>query len=83
MIDIPKDVQVATARYTKPGPIQHKTYRPKVKADRAQIEQVVDMLAAAERPVLYTGGGIINSGRRRHSCCANLPGSAVPRSPRR
>ncbi|MGW8191048.1 acetolactate synthase 3 large subunit [Sphingomonas hankookensis] len=62
VIDIPKDVQVATASYTKPGPIQHKTYRPKVKADRAQIEQVVDMLAAAERPVLYTGGGIINSG---------------------
>ncbi|KQM98124.1 acetolactate synthase 3 large subunit [Sphingomonas sp. Leaf25] len=62
VVDIPKDVQVATARYTKPGPIQHKTYRPKVKADRAQIEQVVDMLAAAERPVFYTGGGIINSG---------------------
>lgn len=62
VIDIPKDVQVATARYTKPGPIQHKTYRPKVKADRAGIEQAVDMLAAAERPVLYTGGGIINSG---------------------
>ncbi|MFD1033368.1 acetolactate synthase 3 large subunit [Sphingomonas hankookensis] len=62
VIDIPKDVQVATARYTKPGLIQHKTYRPKVKADRAAIEQAVDMLAAAERPVLYTGGGIINSG---------------------
>ncbi len=62
VVDIPKDVQVATARYTKPGPIQHKTYRPKVKADRAQIEQVVDMLAAAERPIFYTGGGIINSG---------------------
>ncbi|MGN5373975.1 MAG: acetolactate synthase 3 large subunit [Sphingomonas hengshuiensis] len=62
VVDIPKDVQVATARYTRPGPIQHKTYRPKVKADRAAIEQVVDMLAAAERPVLYTGGGIINSG---------------------
>jgi len=62
VVDIPKDVQVATARYTKPGPIQHKTYRPQLKADRAAIEQVVDMLAAAERPVLYTGGGIINSG---------------------
>ncbi len=62
VVDIPKDVQVATARYVKPGPIQHKTYRPQVKADRAAIEQVVDMLAAAERPVLYTGGGIINSG---------------------
>ena len=62
VIDIPKDVQVATAKYTKPGPIQHKTYRPQIKADPAVIEQLVDMLAAAERPILYTGGGIINSG---------------------
>jgi acetolactate synthase-1/2/3 large subunit len=62
VVDIPKDVQVATARYAKPGPIQHKTYRPQVKADQSQIAQLVDMLAAAERPILYTGGGIINSG---------------------
>jgi acetolactate synthase-1/2/3 large subunit len=62
VVDIPKDVQVATAKYTKPGPIQHKTYRPQVKPDLPAIEQVVDMLAAAERPVLYTGGGVINAG---------------------
>jgi acetolactate synthase-1/2/3 large subunit len=62
VIDIPKNVQVATAVYSKPGPIQHKTYRPALKADRAAIEQAVDMIAAAERPVLYTGGGVINSG---------------------
>ncbi|QQV79006.1 acetolactate synthase 3 large subunit [Sphingomonas aliaeris] len=62
VVDIPKDVQVATARYTKPGPIKHKTYRPQIKADPSLIEQAVDMLAAAERPIFYTGGGIINSG---------------------
>ncbi len=62
VVDIPKDVQVATARYARPGPIQHKTYRPQMKAPQTQIEQVVDMLAAAERPILYTGGGIVNSG---------------------
>lgn len=62
VIDIPKDVQIATARYAKPGPIQHKTYRPQVKADKALIEAAVEMLAAAERPVFYTGGGVINSG---------------------
>src|ERR1700748_3791555 len=43
VVDIPKDVQVATAKYTKPGPIKHKTYRPQIKADPAAIEQVVDM----------------------------------------
>lgn len=62
VIDIPKDVQIATARYNKPGPIQHKTYRPQVKADKALIETAVEMLAAAERPIFYTGGGVINSG---------------------
>ncbi|AJP74467.1 acetolactate synthase 3 large subunit [Sphingomonas hengshuiensis] len=62
VIDIPKDVQVATARYQAPGPIQHKTYRPQTQPDAAKIQEAVDMLAAAERPVFYTGGGIINSG---------------------
>jgi acetolactate synthase-1/2/3 large subunit len=62
VVDIPKDVQIATAAYAKPGPIQHKTYRPQIKADRALIERAVDLIAAAERPIFYTGGGIINSG---------------------
>ena len=64
VVDIPKDVQVARARYRRPGPIQHKTYRPKLKGDLPSIESAVEMLAAAERPILYTGGGIINSGPR-------------------
>ncbi|MFQ3596524.1 MAG: biosynthetic-type acetolactate synthase large subunit, partial [Sphingomonadaceae bacterium] len=62
VIDLPKDVQVARARYERPGPIRHKTYRPKLKGDLAAIEAAVEMLGSAERPILYTGGGIINSG---------------------
>ena len=65
VVDLPKNVQVAAATYRRPEaavPVQHKTYRPKLKPDRAAIEAAVDMLAAAERPVLYTGGGIINAG---------------------
>lgn len=62
VIDIPKDVQVATAPYARPEPIDHPSYRPQVKADPRLIESAVEMLMAAERPILYTGGGIINSG---------------------
>ncbi|MBC7042190.1 acetolactate synthase 3 large subunit, partial [Salmonella enterica subsp. enterica serovar Enteritidis] len=58
----PKDVQVATARRGENAPISHKTYRPQVEPDAAAIEKAVDMLAAAERPIFYTGGGVINSG---------------------
>jgi len=62
VVDIPKDVQVATAPYKKPGTINHASYRPQVKGDIKLIEAAVEMIAAAERPILYTGGGIINSG---------------------
>jgi acetolactate synthase I/II/III large subunit len=62
VIDVPKDVQVAKARYDRPGMIAHKTYRPVIKGDLAAIEAAIAMIAAAERPIFYTGGGIINSG---------------------
>jgi acetolactate synthase I/II/III large subunit len=62
VIDIPKDVQVATAPYARPEAKEHPSYRPQMKADPALIAQAVAMIAAAEQPVFYTGGGIINSG---------------------
>jgi acetolactate synthase-1/2/3 large subunit len=62
VIDIPKDVQFAIGAYIGPHKIQHKTYKPKLEADPEKIEQAVAMMAAARRPVFYTGGGIINSG---------------------
>ena len=62
VVDLPKDVQVARAKYVRPGRIEHKTYKPQVKGDLASIEAAIAMIAAAERPILYTGGGIINAG---------------------
>ncbi len=62
VVDIPKNVQVATARYEKPAQTAHKTYRPRTAPKPDAIAEAVAMLAAAERPILYTGGGIINSG---------------------
>src|SRR5690606_5004998 len=62
VVDIPKNVQVATAPYQKPEAFEHASYRPQIKADAKAIDTAVEMLAAAERPILYTGGGVINSG---------------------
>jgi len=62
VIDIPKDVQVATGIYRKSGPIAHKAYVPRDKPDPKLIETAVEMIAVAERPIFYTGGGIINAG---------------------
>jgi acetolactate synthase-1/2/3 large subunit len=63
VVDIPKDVQFAKGNYFKPKEFQHKGYRPKLKGDPDKIKEAVEMMAAAKRPLFYTGGGVINSGR--------------------
>ena len=62
VVDIPKDIQFATGRYTGPQNVAHKTYNPRVKGDMDAIRAAVEMMANAKRPVFYTGGGVINSG---------------------
>ncbi len=62
VVDIPKDVQFAKGRYVGPANIEHKTYRPRVKGDPVAIEAAVALLLQARRPLIYSGGGVINSG---------------------
>ena len=62
VVDIPKDVQFATGKYVGPKNIEHKTYRPRVKPEQEAIRAAVELIAKAKRPLLYTGGGVINSG---------------------
>jgi acetolactate synthase-1/2/3 large subunit len=62
VIDIPKDVQVATATYERPVGNPHPSYKPQIEPDQTAIADAVRMIMEAERPILYTGGGVINSG---------------------
>ncbi|NMN03735.1 MULTISPECIES: biosynthetic-type acetolactate synthase large subunit [Sphingomonadaceae] len=62
VIDIPKDVQIASTRWTGQAPQVRNRYTPQVEAPADAVAQAVAMLAAAKAPVLYTGGGVINSG---------------------
>ncbi|HXE70134.1 MAG TPA: acetolactate synthase 3 large subunit [Hyphomicrobiaceae bacterium] len=62
VVDIPKDVQFAIGTYTGPKDVKHKTYQPRLRGDARAIAQAVDLMAQAKRPVLYSGGGVINSG---------------------
>ncbi|THD79188.1 MAG: acetolactate synthase 3 large subunit [Phenylobacterium sp.] len=65
VIDIPKDVQFAKARYQGPDEVKHAhNYRPRTKGDPSRIAEAAALIAGARRPILYTGGGVINSGPR-------------------
>ncbi|KRS17912.1 acetolactate synthase 3 large subunit [Roseovarius indicus] len=62
LVDIPKDVQFASAEYTPPQKAKTSHYQPQVKGDMEAITELVEALEEAERPIFYTGGGVINSG---------------------
>ena len=62
LVDIPKDVQFASGTYTEKAKAKVSHYQPQVKGDMDTITQLVEAIETAERPIFYTGGGVINSG---------------------
>ncbi len=68
VIDLPKDVVMTPGTYeTAPRGIKrkkHKTYNPRTVPSESSIEQAVALMLGAKRPLLYTGGGVINAGPR-------------------
>jgi acetolactate synthase-1/2/3 large subunit len=63
VIDIPKDIQFASGSYV--GPADAKAghnYHPRVAGDPGRIAEACALIAGAQRPILYTGGGVINAG---------------------
>lgn len=62
VVDVPKDVQFATGTYYPPSAVDLSGYSPKTNGDIESIKAAVELMAAAQKPVIYTGGGVINSG---------------------
>jgi acetolactate synthase-1/2/3 large subunit len=72
VIDIPKNVQFARGPYVGPGAIEHRTYRPRTVPVDHRIEEAVALMAKAERPIIYSGGGVINSGPKASEALREL-----------
>ena len=63
VVDVPKDVQFATGMYYPPEAFDQKAYSPKTQGDIEQIKAAIELMASAKQPVIYSGGGVINSGQ--------------------
>ena len=72
LIDVPKDVQFATALYSSLENLPTQRYAPKLAGDTEAIEAMVVFMETAERPVFYTGGGVINSGPKASALLREL-----------
>ncbi|MGI9461033.1 MAG: acetolactate synthase 3 large subunit [Alphaproteobacteria bacterium] len=62
LIDIPKDVQFAATDYKSFKDKPHPSYQPQTKPDGHKIKKLAEILWAAKKPIIYGGGGLINSG---------------------
>ena len=59
VVDIPKDVTAHRTEYHYPKKVAMRSYNPVVKGHGGQIKRAVDLMLAAKRPMVYTGGGVI------------------------
>src|SRR5450830_267211 len=59
LVDIPKDISMHKHVFSYPKEIEMRSYRPVDKGHSGQIRKAVQLLLAAERPMIYTGGGVI------------------------
>ena len=61
LVDLPKDVSVSKVDYKAPKKVKLKSYNPTYKPNVRQLHQVVKMIKAAKKPVIFAGGGVILS----------------------
>jgi acetolactate synthase I/II/III large subunit len=59
VVDIPKDVTAHRTNYVWPESVSLRSYNPVVKGHSGQIRRAVKLMASAERPMVYTGGGVV------------------------
>ncbi len=59
VVDIPKDVTTATCEFAYPESVSMRSYNPVKKGHAGQIKKAVQLLLEAERPMVYSGGGVV------------------------
>ncbi|MGE0859001.1 MAG: acetolactate synthase 3 large subunit [Gammaproteobacteria bacterium] len=59
VVDIPKDVTANVTEYHYPESVDVRSYRPNLKGHPGQIKRAAQLLLTAQRPMIYTGGGVV------------------------
>ena len=62
LVDIPKDVQFAKVKYSKPKKEKNLNGKIQNRFNQKDIDQLINLMSKATKPIFYTGGGVINSG---------------------
>jgi acetolactate synthase-1/2/3 large subunit len=61
LVDIPKNISSGKTVYTPPGKVKLKSYNPTYEPNLRQLEKAFELIKAAERPMIFAGGGVVLS----------------------
>ncbi|NYE56395.1 biosynthetic-type acetolactate synthase large subunit [Carboxydothermus ferrireducens] len=65
LIDIPKDVSAAKARYEFPEKVELPGYKPVLTPGEEEVNKAIALINSSERPLIFTGGGTVNAGAEK------------------
>ena len=68
LVDVPSDVAADTVVFSYPEKVNIPSYRPTYKGNAKQVRAAAKLIGASKRPVLYVGGGVVNSGASEAVC---------------
>jgi acetolactate synthase-1/2/3 large subunit len=72
LVDIPKDIQFAKSKYTKPKAEKKLNGSTLNRFTQDEVDKLIEMMSKAKKPIIYSGGGIINSGPQASEALRNL-----------
>ncbi|MEK9691112.1 MAG: biosynthetic-type acetolactate synthase large subunit, partial [Pelagibacteraceae bacterium] len=72
LVDIPKDIQFAKTKYSKPKFLNKLNGKSLNKFSQKEIDQLINLITKAKKPIFYTGGGVINSGPKASEALREL-----------
>ncbi|MDX8384019.1 MAG: biosynthetic-type acetolactate synthase large subunit [Ghiorsea sp.] len=61
VVDIPKDIGLASCEFIWPETVEMRSYQPQVEGHQGQVKKAICAMLRAKRPVIYSGGGIMNA----------------------
>ena len=72
LVDIPKDIQFAKSKYSKPKSEKKLNGSSLNRFTQEEVDKLIEMMSKAKKPIIYSGGGVINSGPKASDALREL-----------
>ena len=72
LVDIPKDIQFAKSKYSKPKVEKKLNGSSLNQFTQEEVDELIEMMTKAKKPIIYSGGGVINSGPKASDALREL-----------